>query len=125
MSLQPVKADLPAVGLPFPWGLKAGNLVFLSGNGPLGPDGKPVEGDIRDQTRLTLENLRKVAEAAGSDLHHVVSLTVYLKDLRDFAAMNDVYREFFPEDPRPARATVQATLLFDMKIEIQGIAVLP
>ena len=125
MPLEPVNATLPAMGLPFPWGVKAGNLLFLSGNGPIGPDGKAVEGDIRAQTRLTLENLRKVVEAGGSDLRHVVSLTVFLKDLDDFAGMNEVYREFFLVDPRPARATVQATLLFGMKIEIQGIAIVP
>lgn len=125
MRPQAVKADLPALDLPFPWGVKAGNLVFVSGQGPLGKDGNVVEGDVRAQTRLTLENVRKVVEGAGSDLDHVVSLTVYLKDLSDFAAMNEVYREFFRTEPRPARATVQAGLLFGMKVEIQGIAVLP
>jgi 2-iminobutanoate/2-iminopropanoate deaminase len=125
MRPEAVKADLPSLNMPFPWGVRAGNLVFISGQGPVGKDGNIVEGDVRAQARLTLENLRKVVEGAGSDLEHVVSTTVYLKDLSDFAAMNDVYREFFRTEPRPARATVQAGLLFGMKIEVQGIAVLP
>jgi 2-iminobutanoate/2-iminopropanoate deaminase len=125
MRPQAVKADLPSLDLPFPWGVKAENLVFISGQGPLGRDGKVVDGDIRAQTKLTLDNVKKVVEAAGSDLDHVVSLTVYLRDLADFAAMNEVYRTFFRNEPRPARATIQAGLLFGMKIEIQGIAVLP
>lgn len=120
-----VQADLPKLNLPFPWGVKAGDHVFVSGMGPLGPDGKVVEGDIRAQARLTLENVRKVVEAGGSDLDHVVSVTVYLRDLDDFAAMNEVYREFFRREPRPARATVQAGLLFGMRIEIQAVAVTP
>lgn len=125
MRLEAVKTDLPSLNLPFPWGLKAGNLVFLSGQGAMGKDGKIVEGDFRTQARRTLANLQKVVEAAGSDLGHVVSMTVYLKDLSDFAAMNEVYQEFFRTEPRPARATVQAGLLFGMKIEVQGIAVVP
>jgi len=69
-----------------------------------------------------LENFRKVVEAAGLSLDDVVSTTVYLKDLEDFRAMNEVYSEFFAAEPRPARATVRADLLLGMKVEIQGIA---
>jgi 2-iminobutanoate/2-iminopropanoate deaminase len=125
MRLEAVKTDLPSLNLPFSQGLKAGNLVFISGQGPVGKDGKIVEGDFRAQARLTLANVRRVVEGAGSDLEHVVSTTVYLNDLSDFAAMNEVYQEFFRTEPRPARATVQAGLLFGMKIEVQGVAVVP
>jgi len=117
-----VKADLPSLNLPFSWGVRAGHLVFVAGMGPLGPDGKVVEGDIRAQTRVTLENFRKVVEAAGSSLDRVVSTTVYLRDLGDFRGMNEVFAEYFRTEPRPARATVRADLLLDMKVEIQGIA---
>jgi len=120
-----IQTDLPAIGLPFSWGVRLQNFVFLAGHGPLGSDGKVVDGDIRLQTRKTLENFRKVVEAAGSSLEHVVSTTVYLKDLEDFRGMNEVYAEFFAAEPRPARATVRADLLLGMKVEIQGIAYVP
>ncbi len=119
-----VRTDLPALG-PFSWGVRWDRLVFVAGQGPLGRDGKVVEGDIGRQTRLTLENFRKVVVAAGSDMEHVLATTVYLRDLNDFSEMNGVYSEFFPADPRPARATVRADLLFGMKVEVQGIAYVP
>ncbi len=125
MEKQSVKTELPALGLPFSWGVKLGNLIFLAGQGPLDKDGKTVEGDVRLQTRATLENFRQVVEAAGSSLDHVVSTTVYLKTLDDFPAMNETYAEYFAKEPRPARATVRADLLFGMKVEIQGIAYVP
>jgi len=120
-----IKTSLPAVGLPFSWGVTLDHLIFLAGQGPLGPDGKVIEGDIRVQTQETLENFRRVVEAAGSSLEHVLSTTVYLKSLTDFRGMNEVYSEYFMAEPRPARATVQADLLFGMKVEIQGIAYIP
>jgi len=122
MEHHAVDVDLPSVGLPFSWGIRRGDLVFIAGQGPLGPNGKVVAGDIRAQTRLTLENFRKVVEAAGSSLDRVVSTTVYLRDLGDFRGMNEVFAEYFRTEPRPARATVRADLLLDMKVEIQGIA---
>jgi len=109
------------MGLPFSPGIKLGDLVFISGQGPIDKNGKIVQGDIRAQTRLTLENFKRVAEAAGSSMGDVVQTTVYLKNLDDYAEMNEVYASFFPE-PRPARATVQAGLLFGMLVEVQGIA---
>jgi len=120
-----IKTSLPATGLPFSWGVTLDHLIFLAGQGPLGPDGKVIEGDIRVQTQETLENFRRVVEAAGSGLEHVLSTTVYLKNLTDFRGMNEVYSEYFMAEPRPARATVQANLLFGMKVEIQGIAYIP
>jgi len=120
-----IKTSLPAIGLPFSWGVTLDHLIFLAGQGPLGPDGKVIEGDIRVQTQETLENFRRVVEAAGSSLEHVLSTTVYLKNLNDFRGMNEVYSEYFMTEPRPARATVQADLLFGMKVEIQGIAYIP
>src|SRR6266446_5336211 len=124
MDHSAVRTDLPAPG-PFSWGVRWDRLVFVAGQGPLGRDGKVVEGDIGRQTRLTLENFRKVVVAAGSDLEHVLATTVYLRDLNDFTAMNGVYSGFFAGDPRPARATVRADLLFGMKVEVQGIAYVP
>ena len=112
------------MGLPFSPGIRLGNLLFVSGQGPIDRNGKVVQGDIKAQTRVTLENFRRVVEAAGSTMDDVVQTTVFLKDLTDYAGMNEVYATIF-SDPRPARATVQAKLLFGMRVEIQGIAHVP
>ncbi len=109
------------MGLPFSPCIKYGNLLFVSGQGPIGKNGKVQSGDIRAQTRLTLENFRKIIEEAGAKMDDVVQTTVYLSNLDDFQGMNEVYTSFF-HDPKPARATVKADLLFGMKVEIQGIA---
>ena len=108
-------------GLPFSPGVKYRDLIFVSGQGPIGKDGKIIAGDIKIQTRATLENFRDVLEAAGATMDDVVQTTVYLKDLADYQGMNEVYASFF-SDPKPARATVKAELLFGMTVEIQGIA---
>ncbi len=104
----------------------AGRLVFTAGQVALDPQtGKMVEGDIAVQTRRVLENLRAVLEEAGSGLQHVVKTTVYLQDLADFAAMNEVYASFFAAAP-PARSTVQvAKLPAGARVEIDAIAVVP
>lgn len=123
MKKESVKTGPAPQNLPFSPGIKTGDLIFVSGQGPIGQDGKVVSGDIRAQTRLTLENFRKVVAAAGSGMENVVQTVVYLLDLADFSAMNEVYSSFFPE-PRPARTTVRADLLFGMKVEVQGVAIL-
>ncbi|HTO95325.1 MAG TPA: RidA family protein [Bacteroidota bacterium] len=102
----------------------AGALVFTAGQIPLNPaTGELVAGDIRAQTRQVLENLRAILEAGGSDLSSVVKTTVFLKDLSDFAAMNEVFAEFFPGAP-PARSAVEvARLPRDVRVEIEAIGV--
>ena len=112
------------MGLPFSPGIKLGDFLFISGQGPIGENGKVDPGDVKAQTKKTLENFRKVVEAAGSTMDEVVQTTVYLKELGDFAGMNEAYSSFF-RDPKPARTTIQAELLFGMKVEIQGIAYVP
>jgi 2-iminobutanoate/2-iminopropanoate deaminase len=99
-----------------------GRFVFVAGQGPL-DGGTYVAGSIEDETRLTLENLGRILEQAGSGFEHVVRCGVWLADLADFAGMNGVYQTFFPE-PRPARATVRADLLVG-KVEIDCIAIAP
>lgn len=95
--------------------------VFVAGQGPIDPATNQMEvGDIRSQTRRALRNVRAILEAAGSSLQHAVRMGVFLADLNDFAAMNEVFREFFPDDP-PARTTVGCALP-TMKIEIDCIA---
>ncbi len=99
----------------------AGGLIFVSAVAPVGPDGKPGP-DIQTQTRLALERLRGVLDAAGSSLAQAVSLSVYLRDAADFDAMNAVYREAFPDKP-PVRATVMTDLPSGLLIMLSAIAV--
>lgn len=99
----------------------ADGFVFVSGQAAVNPQTNELElGDIRSETRQTLKNIQSILEAAGSSLNDVVRLGVFLADLNDFAAMNEVFREFFPADP-PARSTVGAQLP-KIKVEIDAIA---
>ncbi len=111
------------MNLPFSPLIKYGNLLFVSGQGPIGKDGKLVPGDIKAQTRQTLDNFRRVLEDAGASMNDVVQTNVYLVNLDDFQSMNEVYTTYF-QDPKPARTTVRADLVLGMRVEIQGIAAL-
>jgi 2-iminobutanoate/2-iminopropanoate deaminase len=114
-----------AIG-PYSQAVVAAGMVFASGQLGLEPaSGQFVQGGISEQTTQALENLKAVLNAAGSSLERVVSCTVYMKDLNEFAAMNTVYAKYFPKDP-PSRATVQvARLPKDGLVEISCIAVKP
>ena len=102
----------------------ADGFVFVAGQAAVNPKTNSLElGDIKSETRRTLENIRSILEAAGSSLRDVVKVGVFLADINDFAAMNEVYREFFSDDP-PARTTVGAQLP-KIKIEIDCIARAP
>ena len=114
----------PRLPFPFPQAVRLGNLVFVSGQGPIDPVTHEVQGDIKAQTERMLLNIKAILEAAGTSLKSVVSTTVYLTELKNFKAMNEVYAKFFPKDP-PPRATVQAGLLRDMLVEMQCIAWVP
>jgi 2-iminobutanoate/2-iminopropanoate deaminase len=111
-----------AIG-PYSQAVRANGFVFISGQGALDPaTGALVEGGIAEQTARALENLKGIVEAAGSSLDHAVKLTVFLKDMNDFAAMNEVYARYFPKN-RPARTTVEvARLPRDLRVEIDLIA---
>ena len=103
-----------------------GSWLFLSGQIPLDAQGQIVGEDITGQTRQVMDNLGAVLQAAGCDWHQVVKTTVYLIDLGDFNAMNQVYGEYFPAGYAPARACVQvARLPKDVRVEIEAIALLP
>jgi reactive intermediate/imine deaminase len=114
----------PALG-PYSWATRHGKLIFLAGTAAVGVDGKLVgAGDIRVQTRTTLENLRIAVTAAGGTLADIVKTTVYLGDVREYAGMNEAYREFFPDAP-PARATlITGFVVPGLLVEIEAIAVL-
>ena len=111
-----------AIG-PYSQAIKAGNLVFVSGQIPIDPaTGAMVDGDIATQTRRVFQNIGEILKAAGASFDHVVRTTVYLADMNDFAAMNEVYATFFTA-PAPARATVEAARLpKDARVEIDVIA---
>ena len=111
-----------AIG-PYSQAVIAGGFVYASGQIPIDPEtGQFVEGGVREQTGQVLRNLSKVLEAAGSSLSLVVKTTVFLADMNDFAAMNEVYAGFFAEEP-PARSTVQAARLpRDARVEIDVVA---
>jgi 2-iminobutanoate/2-iminopropanoate deaminase len=123
-----VKQAISAAGAPKAIGpyssaLRAGQLLFISGQVPFDPaTGNLVSGDIQAQTRRVLQNVGALLEAGGLSFQAVVRTTVFLADMNDFAAMNEVYQTFFSE-PYPARSTVQAARLpRDARIEIDAIA---
>jgi 2-iminobutanoate/2-iminopropanoate deaminase len=113
-----------AIG-PYSQAVRANGFVFLSGQIPLDPKTQQiVEGDVAAQTERVMENLKGVVEAAGSSLHHVVKTTVFLVDMNDFAAMNEVYARYFTANA-PARSTVEvARLPKNVRVEIDLIALL-
>ena len=115
----------PAAIGPYSQAIKAGDFLFASGQIPLDPaTGALVSGGIAEQTHRVLKNLAGVLEAAGIGFDKVVKTNVYLSDMADFAAMNEIYATYFPQ-PAPARATIQAARLpRDVKVEIDLVAYL-
>jgi 2-iminobutanoate/2-iminopropanoate deaminase len=114
----------PAAVGPYSQAIRVGDFVFTAGQLAIDPaTGKLVEGKIEEQTRQVLKNIAAVLEAAGSSLDKVVKTTVFLKDIGDFKAMNQVYGEFFVHEP-PARSTVEvANLPLGALVEIDAIAI--
>lgn len=112
-----------AIG-PYSQAVKLGDLVFTSGNIPLRPDGSLVTGSVEEQTHQVMVNLKAVLEAAGSSLEKVVKTTVFIKNMDEFARINEVYGTYFTAH-KPARSTVEvARLPKDVAIEIEAIATL-
>lgn len=116
-------ADAPAAIGPYSQGIRAGNLFFVSGQIPLDPASGEVRAvTVEDQTRRVMDNIGAILAANGMSMANVVSTTVYLRDLKDFTAMNGVYGSYFSANA-PARATVQVSRLpRDVAVEISAVA---
>lgn len=123
MSLKVLNTEkAPAAIGPYSQGIQVGNLVFTSGQLPLNPTTGELESDIRTATKQSLENVKNILESAGTSMDKIVKTVIFLRDMNDFAAMNEVYGSFFPANP-PARSAVQvARLPKDAIIEIEAIA---
>jgi reactive intermediate/imine deaminase len=118
-------ADAPAPKGAYSQAIRAGELVFISGQGPIDPRTGEITGDsIEEQTELTLRNVEAVARAAGGSLGDVVKVSAYLASVDDFAGYNAVYERTFSSSPRPARTTVGAALL-GIRVEIDAVLRLP
>jgi 2-iminobutanoate/2-iminopropanoate deaminase len=114
----------PAPIGPYSQGIVAeGSLIFTAGQVAIIPEtGEVISGGIKEQTEQVLRNLTAILEAAGSDLSHVLKTTVFLKDMGEFTAMNEVYARYFPQSP-PARSTVEvARLPKNVRVEIEAVA---
>jgi 2-iminobutanoate/2-iminopropanoate deaminase len=116
-------ASAPKAIGPYSQAVRAGSLLFVSGQVPIDPaTGQIVSGDISAQTHRVFQNIDQILKAGGASFDHVVRTTVFLADMDEFAAMNEVYGRYFQENP-PARATVQAARLpRDARVEIEAIA---
>lgn len=124
MPKQPIRTPrAPAAIGPYSQGVKAGGFIFISGQIPLDPtSGEVVEGDVTHQAERVMRNIRAILDDSGGTLEDVVKTTIFLADMNDFAAVNEVYGRYFDSAP-PARATVQvARLPKDVRVEIEATA---
>lgn len=114
----------PAAIGPYVQAIAVNNLVYTSGQLPIDPSSGEMPDSIEDQTTVSLNNVKAVLEEAGSSMDKVVKTTVFLKDMNDFAAMNEVYQSFFAEGAYPARSAIQvAKLPKDALVEIEAVAI--
>ena len=124
MKKQPIQtSNAPAAIGPYSQAIRAGDLLFISGQIPLdAKSGEIVRSGVADETKKVLENLKAIIEAAGGSLGDVVKTTIFLKDMNSFSIVNELYGTFFPQ-PFPARATIEvARLPRDVNVEIEAIA---
>jgi len=110
--------------LPFHPGVRAGDFIFVSGQVAKDEGGNMCVGNIEEETRWTLESIRRILKLDGADLEDVVKITVYLEDARNFGRYNKVFAEYFPEG-RIARTTVEARAAIECKIEMDAVAYKP
>jgi 2-iminobutanoate/2-iminopropanoate deaminase len=119
-----LKTVYGASHVPLSPAVRAGDFVYVSGQVPTDSTGTVVAGGIEAQTRQTLENVKAALALAGCTMDQVVKTFVIITDARDFGGFNKTYATFFPKDP-PARTTVEARLMIDIKVEIEAIAYAP
>jgi len=118
------KQHFGASHVPLSPAVRAGDFIFVSGQVPVGLDGSVVAGGIEAQTRQVIENVEAALKLAGASLADIVKTTVILADARDFGAFNKVYGGYFQKNP-PARTTLEARLMIDIKVEIEATAYKP
>ena len=122
---KPINLAGPGSKLPFSDGIVAGNTLYIAGQEGRTADGKLAEGGTAGETRAALDAIEKVVKAAGFEMKDIVSVNVFLADIKDFDEMNKVYKSIMP-DPKPARATVQVSgLVGAAHVEISAVAVKP
>ena len=121
-----VPAGVPVPKSPYSPAVRAGGFIFVSGQGPNdAATGQMSFGDIQHETRIVLSNIKRILEGCGASMVDVVKCSVFLRDAKDFSAMNEIFAEFFGND-KPARTTVEAKFAVpEMKIEIDAIAYKP
>ena len=124
MPSSPAKQTFGSAAVPLSPAVRAGDFVFISGQVPVGGNGRVVAGGIAEQTEQVLENVQAALALAGCTLADVVKTTVWLEDARDFGTFNAVYARYFPTEP-PARTTVESRLMIDIKIEVEAVAYSP
>lgn len=113
-----------AIG-PYSQAAKVGKFLYTSGQIPLDLQGNLITGDVQAQTKQVMENLRGVLEAAGTSFENIIKTTVFIKNMDDFAKINEIYAQYFPENP-PARSCVEvARLPRDVQVEVEVIALIP
>ncbi len=124
MTKKIIKTDKAALPVgPYNQAVVIGNLIYTAGQIPLDPQGNMVAGGVKEQTEQVIANLKAVLEHAGSSLDKIVKATVFMKDLNDFAGMNEVYGKYFKNETAPARSTLQvARIPKDSLVEIEVVA---
>jgi len=122
--METIKTDkAPAAIGPYSQAVKTGNLLFCSGQIPLKADGTLLVGEVKDEAKQVMENLKEVLSAAGTSFEKAIKCTIYLVNIADFAAVNEVYGSYFTGDHKPARVTVAvAALPKGAKVEIDCVA---
>ncbi len=117
--------NAPAAIGPYSQAVRFGPMVYVSGQIPVDPATGAIPTDVQEQTHQSLKNVQAILKAAGGDLKHVLKTTVFIKDMNDFGKINEVYGQYFPENP-PARACVEAARLpKDVLVEIEAVAAIP
>ena len=123
MKKQAVSTDKAAAPkAPYSQGIVYGDLLFVSGAGPIDPaTQKFISGTIEEEAEATMRNIKGIVEAAGFSMDGLLKVTVFLADINDFDRFNVVYKKYVPE-PRPARSAIEAVLAFGIKVEVEAVA---